>query len=71
MPNLKPVGFVGDRELWNSYLLDDGNTLRVKLVLQTIERDLDSPDDKPEYKFSYQAVAAVVVGKNLVYDRST
>lgn len=45
------IGFRPDSEHWNTYLLDDGTVLRVKLIVKTVYKadELRNPDGDPVY----------------------
>lgn len=61
------LDFTEQKETWNSYKLDDGTTLKVKLVLQGVKRLRKwNPDGMPIYLInSTNVVRAVNVPKGL------
>jgi hypothetical protein len=49
-------------EVWNTYVLEDGTTLKVKLVmLNVIRLDEYAPDGTPVYQFNAQQIVAAQV----------
>lgn len=61
------VDWTSEKEYWNEYKLDDGSTLKVKLVLQGVKRtDQYRPDGIPIYMINSQNVVRVTkVSKKL------
>ena len=59
----KEVDFTEEKEYWNEYLLADGTTLKVKLVLRGVKRlEKYEPDGTPIYVInSINVVRAVNV----------
>jgi hypothetical protein len=41
---LESIGYRPQQEHWNSYLLDDGTVLRLKLVVTSVDKVLDKFD---------------------------
>ncbi len=54
-------------EAWNQYTLEDGTSLKMKLVLLEVVRLLDeySPSGDPIYTFSAQQIVGVVAPSGL------
>jgi hypothetical protein len=63
----KEVDFVEEKEFWNEYKLEDGTTLKVKLILRGVKRlDRFEPDGTPIYVInSMNVVRAVDVPETL------
>jgi hypothetical protein len=63
----KELDFVEEKEFWNEYKLEDGTTLKVKLILRGVKRlDRFEPDGTPIYVInSMNVVRAVDVPKSL------
>ncbi|MCW4012166.1 MAG: hypothetical protein NWF07_04145 [Candidatus Bathyarchaeota archaeon] len=63
----KEIDFSGEKEYWNEYLLEDGTTLKVKLVLRGVKRlEKYEPDGSPIYAInSMNVVRAVNVPNEL------
>lgn len=62
-----PIDINQSNEQWNNYILDDGSTLRVKLVITRISR-LDNEYDvegNPVYLFQSTNVVSVNCPENL------
>lgn len=62
------VDWKSEKEYWNEYKLDDGSTLKVKLVLRGVRRAIDqhTPDGNPIYMINSQNVVRVTkVSKKL------
>ena len=61
------VDFTDEREYWNTYKLEDGTTLKVKLVLRGVKRLKKwGPDGSPMYLISSANIMrAVDVPKHL------
>ncbi|MEA1993147.1 MAG: hypothetical protein U9N35_01950 [Euryarchaeota archaeon] len=57
---MENIDFEEINEEWNEYRLDDGSTLKVKLVLQKVVR-LDKYDNygEPVYRISHQIIVRV------------
>lgn len=65
--DVTPVDINQSNEQWNNYILDDGSTLRVKLVITRISR-LDNEYDvegNPVYLFQSTNVVSVNCPENL------
>ena len=67
LEDAEDLDFSEEREVWNSYKLSDGSTLKVKLVLQGVKRLKKwSPDGVPIYMIiSTNVVRTVNVPKSL------
>lgn len=63
----KEIDFTGEKEHWNEYQLEDGTTLKVKLVLRGVKRlEKYEPDGTPIYVInSMNVVRAVNVPEEL------
>lgn len=61
------IDFTEERESWNVYKLEDGTTLKIKLVLQNVKRlKKYNPDGSPIYVIrSTNIMRPVNVPKNL------
>jgi len=57
---LQRVAVVSGNEEWVVYELADGNLLRIKSVLVSVERDEDK-DGKPAYKVHSQLIVDTIV----------
>jgi hypothetical protein len=70
----KDMKFEVVKEDWNVYKLEDGTTLRVKIVAVKIVRAIDpktqeilyTPENEPYYHIKYQALIVADVPKNLL-----
>ena len=62
----KEIGFRSLNEDWNSYLLDDGTVVRIKLVAKTIYKsdELRDDDGDPVYVVESQNVMVVSASEN-------
>ncbi|MFW6111041.1 MAG: hypothetical protein ACOC6H_03290 [Thermoproteota archaeon] len=57
----KDLDFEDQTEVWNEYKLEDGSTLKVKLVLQGVKRlDKCNPDGNPIYMIQSKNIVRVV-----------
>ena len=57
----KEVDFVEEKEFWNEYKLEDGTTLKVKLILRGVKRlDRFEPDGTPIYVINSMNVVRAV-----------
>ncbi|HDJ21753.1 MAG TPA: hypothetical protein ENF19_00945 [Candidatus Bathyarchaeota archaeon] len=57
----KDLDFKEEKEYWNEYLLEDGTTLKVKLVLRGVKRlDKYEPDGTPIYVINTMNVVRAV-----------
>ena len=56
-----PIDINQANEQWNTYLLDDGSTLRAKLVVTKVVRvdNQYAPDGNPVYIFQSQNICVV------------
>lgn len=55
------LDFEDQTEVWNEYKLEDGSTLKVKLVLQGVKRlDKCNPDGNPVYMIQSKNIVRVV-----------
>lgn len=63
----KEIDFTEEKEYWNEYKLEDGTTLKVKLVLRGVKRlNQFEPDGTPIYAInSMNVVRAVEVPDEL------
>ena len=63
----KEIDFKDEKEYWNEYKLEDGTTLKVKLVLRGVKRlNKYEPDGTPIYAInSMNVVRAVDVPEEL------
>ncbi len=56
------VDWASEKEHWNEYKLDDGTTLKVKLILKGVRRakDQHTPDGNPFYMVSSMNVVRIL-----------
>jgi hypothetical protein len=61
LKDAKEIDFSEEKEFWNEYLLEDGTTLKVKLVLRGVKRlDRHEPDGPPVYVINSMNVVRAV-----------
>ncbi len=59
------LNYVAEAEPWNVYRLEDGSTVRVKVVLTRVEFNGLDADGKPNYQLGFQQIIDVVAGEHL------
>ena len=70
----KDMKFETIKEDWNTYKLEDGSTLRVKVVAVKIARGIDpkndqilyTPEGEPYYNIKYQALIVADIPRELL-----
>ena len=61
LKDAKEVDFSEEKEYWNEYQLEDGTTLKVKLVLRGVKRlNRHEPDGTPVYVINSMNVVRAV-----------
>ena len=61
LKDAKEVDFSEEKEFWNEYQLEDGTTLKVKLVLRGVKRlNRHEPDGTPVYVINSMNVVRAV-----------
>ena len=61
LKDAKEVDFSEEKEFWNTYQLEDGTTLKVKLVLRGVKRlNRHEPDGTPVYVINSMNVVRAV-----------
>ena len=63
MPQL--LNYVAEAEPWNTYRVEDGSTIRVKIVLTRIEFKGLNDNGQPDYQLGFQQIVDVVPGEHL------
>ncbi len=59
------LNFVAEQEPMCVYRLEDGSTIRVRLLLMRVERDGSNENGEPQYQVKFQHVMDVEPGPNL------
>lgn len=61
LKDAKEIDFSEEKEYWNEYQLEDGTTLKVKLVLRGVKRlNRHEPDGTPVYVINSMNVVRAV-----------
>lgn len=61
LKDAKEIDFSEEKEFWNEYTLEDGTTLKVKLVLRGVKRlSRHEPDGTPVYVINSMNVVRAV-----------
>ena len=61
LQDAKEIDFSEEKEFWNEYQLEDGTTLKVKLVLRGVKRlNRHEPDGTPVYVINSMNVVRAV-----------
>ena len=65
--DVTPIGINQSNEQWNTYLLEDGSVLKVKLVVTKVSRidNLHDIEGNPVYHFQSTNVTSVDTPENL------
>lgn len=61
----EPLNYVAEIEPWNVYRLEDGSTVRVKIVMTRVEFHGIAPDGKPNYQLNFQQIVDVCPGEHV------